>query len=91
MRTGLSHKTFKPKLKNVPISEDGDVCYDVKLLYVNISIKDTRFYSWKKLKLISEKSIFKKLPYKHTTDWTIVLPENFEKNYMAYLWKAYSQ
>ena len=64
-------------LNNVPISEDEeDVSCDVESLFTNIPVKDTRdfnckeIYVHKKLEPICKMSIFKKLLYKMTIEYT---------------------
>ena len=64
-------------LNNVPLFEDEeDVSYNVESLFTNIPIKETinficdEIYNRKKLEPICKESIFKKLPYKLTTECT---------------------
>ena len=77
---------FPAMLNNVPISEDEeDVSFDVESLFTNIPIKDTidficeEIYVHKKLEPICNKSIFKKLLYKLTTECAFSVTGKLQK------------
>ena len=77
---------FPSVLINVPLSEDEeDVSYDVESIFTNIPIKETidficdEINNRKKLKPICKQSIFKKVPYKLTTEYTFGVTSRLSK------------
>ena len=77
---------FPLMLDIIPICEDDeDVTYDVMMLFTNIPLKDTihsiyeEIYIHKKVEPICKKSIFKKLLYKLTREWTFSATGKLQK------------